>query len=180
MVPLQTKRLIIREFTEEDFRGVHKYASNPNVVKYMPWGPNTESDSRNFIQRKLQEQIVKPRKVHDLAITLKGEVIGGGGLTIHDSESGSAELGYCLEESHWGKGIGTEFAAEMIRYGFEEFGFHRVYARCDAQNTGSFRVMEKNGMIREGLLRDDTKIRGVYRSTLIYSILRHEWDKRQA
>lgn len=179
MVPLKTKRLVIREFTEEDFEGVHRYASNPNVVKYMPWGPNTEQDTHGFIQRKLQEQIVKPRKSHDYAITLDGILIGGGGLTVHDREARVAELGYCLDEPYWGKGIGTEFALEMIRHGFKGMDLNRIFAKCDSRNTGSYRIMEKIGMQREGLHKQDHLIRGTYRDTLIYAILRNEWDNTQ-
>ena len=176
MVIIETKRLLIREFALEDFDAVHRYATNPNVVRFMTWGPNTKNETRRFIQRKLQSQILKPRASYDLAITLDGIPIGGGGLTIHDQKSGEAELGYCFDEPHWGKGLGTEFAATMIRYGFEELDLHRVTARCDPENHGSYRVMEKNGMTREGHLRENQMVKGKYKDTLIYGILRGEWE----
>ena len=177
MVTIETERLIIREFALDDFDGVHRYASNPNVVRFMVWGPNTEDETRQFIQTKLQSQVLKPRASYDLAITLDGVLIGGGGLTIHDKKRWEAELGYCLNEPHWGKGLGTEFAAAMIKYGFEELGLHRVTARCDSENHGSYRVMEKSGMTREGHLRKNQMVKGRYRDTLIYGILRGEWRR---
>ena len=176
MVTIETKRLLIREFTLDDFEAVHRYATNPNVVKFMAWGPNTEAETRNFLQSKLQSHVLKPRVSYDLAITVDGTPIGGGGLTIHDLKSDEAELGYCIDEPYWGKGFGTEFAAAMIGYGFEELLLHRVLAKCDPENHGSYRVMEKNGMTKEGHLRENLKIRGQYRDTLIYGILRHEWE----
>jgi len=176
MVTIETQSLLIREFTLDDFEHVHKYASNLNVVKFMTWGPNTENETRRFIQRKLQSQVVKPRVSYDLAITKDGKLIGGGGLTIHDLNSDEAELGYCLDEPNWGKEIGTEFASAMIRYGFEELLLHRVFAKCDPENYGSYRIMEKNGMTKEGHLRENQKVRGKYRDTLIYGILSGEWD----
>jgi RimJ/RimL family protein N-acetyltransferase len=176
MVTIQTERLVLREFTQEDLDSVQSYASNPNVVRFMVWGPNTRTESKQFIQRKLQEQIVKPRLSYDLAITLDGHLIGGGGLTIRDLKNGEAELGYCLNEPFWGKGIGTEFAAAMIGYGFKELNLHRVFAKCDPENHASYRIMEKNGMTREGVLRENQIIKGRRRDTMIYGILRHEWS----
>lgn len=176
MVTIETERLIIREFTQDDFDGVHRYASNPNVVRFMVWGPNTEDETRRFIQRKLQSQVLRERESYDLAITLDGVLIGGGGLTLQGLKSGDAELGYCLNEEYWRRGLGTEFAAAMIKYGFEELGLHRVTAKCDPENHGSYRIMEKNRMTREGHIRENLRIRGEYRDTLVYGILRSEWE----
>jgi len=176
MVTIETKRLLIREFTLDDFEAVHRYGTNPNVVKFMTWGPNTEAETRQFLQSKLQSQVLKPRVSYDLAITFDGIPIGGGGLTIHDLKSDEAELGYCFDEPYWGKGFGTEFATAMIRYGFEELHLHRVIAKCDPENHGSYQVMENTGMTKEGHLRENLKVRGHYRDTLIYGILRHEWE----
>lgn len=176
MVTIETDRLLIREFNLEDFNAVHKYASNPKVVRFMTWGPNTETETKQFLQSKLKSQVVMPRASYDLAITVDGIPIGGGGLTIHDQKSGEAELGYCLDEPHWGNGFGSEFAAAMIRYGFENLDLHRVIAKCDPENHGSYRVMEKNEMTKEGHLRENQRIRGKYRDTLVYGILRGEWE----
>ncbi|MBT3285253.1 GNAT family N-acetyltransferase [Candidatus Bathyarchaeota archaeon] len=176
MVTIETKRLTIREFTHDDVDGVHRYASNPNVVRFMVWGPNTEEETRSFIQQKIQSQILKARESYDLAITLDGVLIGGGGLTLQGLKSGNAELGYCLNETYWGRGIGTEFAAAMIRYGFEDLDLHRVTAKCDPENHGSYRIMEKNGMTREGHIRQNQRIKGEFRDTLVYGILRSEWE----
>ena len=176
MVTIETDRLLIREFTLDDFDAVHKYATNPNVIKFMTWGPNTETETKQFLQSKLQSQVVKPRASYDLAITVDGIPIGGGGLTLHDQKSGEAELGYCLDEPYWGKGLGTEFAVAMVRYGFEELDLHRIIAKCDPESHGSYRIMEKIGMTKEGHLRENQRIRGKYRDTLIYGILRGEWE----
>lgn len=54
-LPLHTERLVLRDFEEADWEAVHCYASDPEVVRYMSWGPNTEEDTRGFIQRKLAE-----------------------------------------------------------------------------------------------------------------------------
>ena len=175
MVSIETPRLLLREFTVDDFEMVHRYAVNPNVVMYMNWGPNSETETRRFLQNAIKNQIVKPRTSYELAITLDGELIGGCGFTIQNLKLGESEIGYCIDEPHWGKGYGTEVAGALIQYGFKERGMHRIFAKCDPENKGSYRVMEKNGMTKEGHLRENLKVRGQYRDTLIYGILRHEW-----
>lgn len=176
MVTLSTARLVLREFARDDFDGVHRYASDPEVVRYMTWGPNTRAETRRFIERNIQAQVVQPRTGYDLAITLNDELIGGCGLTIHSLSDKRAEIGYCIRRDCWGKGVGTEVAAELIRFGFTEMKMHRIEAKCDPENIASFKIMEKNGMQREGILREEKKIRGEWRDSYIYSILVDEWS----
>ena len=177
MVTLSTGRLVLREFTRDDFDGVHKYASDPEVVRYMTWGPNTRAETRRFIERNIQAQVVQPRTNYDLAITINDELIGGCGLTIHSLSDKRAEIGYCIRRDCWGKGIGTEVATELIRFGFSEMKMHRIEAKCDPDNIASYKIMEKNGMQREGILRQEKKIRSEWRDSYIYSILEDEWSK---
>lgn len=180
MVTIKTDRLVLREFTHDDYEALHRGASNLNVVRYMTWGPNTEKDSKAFIQYAVQSQIVKPRVTFQLAITLEGEVIGGCDFNIISDEHKEGEIGYLLDEPYWGRGYATEVARALIEYGFKEHDMHRIIAKCDARNEASFHVMEKNGMKRDGCLREHRKTREGRRDTLIYSILRHEWMQNQA
>ena len=175
MVTLTSERLVLREFVRDDFDEVHRYASDPEVVKFMPWGPNTRAETRRFIERNIQAQVVKPRTSYELAITIDDELIGGCGLTIHSFSNKNAEIGYCLRRDMWGMGIATEAAGLLIRFGFGELGMHRIRALCDTGNHGSYRVMEKNGMQREEVLRDEKLIRGEWRDSYVYSILEDEW-----
>jgi ribosomal-protein-alanine N-acetyltransferase len=177
MVTLKADRLTLREFTRDDFDAVHHYASDPMVVKYMTWGPNTRAETRRFIEKNVQSQIVKPRTSYGLAITFEDNVIGGCGLTIHSLSDGRAEIGYCLRRENWGKGLGTLVATTLIEFGFKELGLHRIEAKSDTENHASYRIMEKNNMQREGILREEKNIRGEWRDSYIYSILEHEWSQ---
>lgn len=175
MVTLVSKRLVLREFTRDDFDAVHHYASDPKVVEFMEWGPNTRAETRRFLERNIQAQVVQPRTDYNLAITMSDELIGGCGFTIHSLSAKRAEIGYCIRREDWGKGVGTEVAGELIRFGFNDMKMHRIEAKCDPENIGSYRIMEKNGMQREGVLRHEKNIRGVWRDSYIYSILVDEW-----
>ncbi len=147
--PIVTERLAIRDLVDEDWRSVHAYASDPEVVRYMPFGPNTEQDSRDFVARAIAEQSVDPRANYALALTLRETGVFIGGASVGGEAGfagGDAGLGYCLERSAWGKGYATEAALALIEFAFERLGAHRVHAGCDTRNTASARVLEKVGM----------------------------------
>ncbi|MDF2815638.1 MAG: family N-acetyltransferase, partial [Paenibacillus sp.] len=97
-IRLETNRLLLRDFVMEDAPRVHLYASDPEVTRYMIWGPNSEQDTHDFMGRMLELQREEPRTVYELAVTRKedGLLIGGCGLHV---EGSAAELGYCFNRA---------------------------------------------------------------------------------
>jgi len=154
---------------------VHEYASDPEVVKYMPFGPNTEEETREFISRNLKNQQERPRTEYGLGIILKDEDRLIGACGIHGVTEIQASIGYILARKHWGHGYATEAARALVDHAFSELGVHRVYASCDPRNHASIRVLEKVGMSLEGRLRENMIIHGEYRDSLIFGILVDEW-----
>ncbi|MNC25878.1 hypothetical protein D3C75_739860 [compost metagenome] len=65
-----------------------------------------------------------------------------------------------------------------MQFGFQELGLHRIYATCRPENTGSWMVMEKIGMNREGHLREHFSKEGKWQDSYLYSVLRHEFESR--
>lgn len=175
MVTIKTPRVILREFNLMDFDAVHAYASDPCVVKYMTWGPNTLEESRSFIIAALNKKQEKPRLAYELAVTLNGDLIGGCGLTVTDWEKQQGEIGYCLRSDKWSQGLGTEVAAGLIYYGFRGLNLFRLTAKCDVENVASFKVMEKNGLKREDRLVKNLRIHGVCHDCYIYGIDSNNW-----
>ena len=141
---LETKRLILRPFADGDFEAVQSWAGNPENTRYMSFGPNTEDDTRAFLE------MTKPGA--DFAIVLKenNKVFGSCGI-YPDSDNDTATLGWILHMDYWKYGYGTELGGELIRYGFEDLKLRRIHAPCAAVNYGSCRVMERNNMRREAL-----------------------------
>lgn len=176
---LETERLILREFRASDVDAVHEYGSDPQVVKFMPWGPNTREETENFIDLCITQQSEDPRRSFELAIQFKEEdrLIGGCGIRVSQPSHSEGNIGYCLNKDYWGRGIATEASLALLRYGFEELRLHRIYATVDPDNVGSIRVLEKIGMTHEGRLRENMIIRGEYRDSLMLSILEHEWKQ---
>jgi len=177
-VTIETERLLLREFSRDDWQSVHEYAVDPEVYRYMPWGPNSEDETRAFVERAIASSLADPRLRFELAVTLAedGRLVGGAGIRAADADFRVADMGYCLRADAWGEGLGTEAAVGLVRFGFEQLHVHRIWATCDSENTRSAHVLEKAGMALEGTLRDDTWLRGRWRSSRVYSILKPEWQ----
>jgi RimJ/RimL family protein N-acetyltransferase len=179
-LPLLTERLELRDFREEDVDAVHGWASDPEVVRFMSWGPNTRELTREFLQRKFAERTGDPRRTWDLAVVRRdtGQVIGSVGLRL-DATREQAALGYCYDQEAWGQGFATEAAMEILRFGFEDLGLHRIHASADTRNGGSIRVLDKIGMRQEGCLRQHVQMRGEWRDSYLYAMLRDEWLEKR-
>lgn len=172
-----TDRLILREFVEDDWQATLAYQSNPLYLRYYAWTQRTEDDARAFIGMFLAQQAEQPRRKFQLALVLKasGRLIGSGGIRLSDLEAREASIGYELDPRFWGHGLATEAAREMLRFGFDDLGMHRIFGDCVADNVTSARVMEKIGMQREAWLREKTWFKGRWWDSLIYAILEDEW-----
>lgn len=179
LMQLETGRLILREFRITDEDAVHEYGSDPQVVKFMSWGPNTKEETRNFIDTCIKKQSEDPRRSFELAIELKEEnkLIGGCGIRASNPVHSEGNIGYVLNKEYWGMGIATETSLALLRFGFGELKLHRIYAMVDPDNFRSSRVLEKIGMTQEGRLRENLIIHGEYRDSLMFSILKHEWKQ---
>ena len=173
--PIETERLLLREFIDDDFAAILQYASDPEVTRYVRFGPTTEDVTRTFLQKTIAEQKSDSRKNFDLAIILKSHQRLIGACGIHLQEKGNGDIGYTFIRSFWGYGYATEAANALLTFGFEKLGLHRMTATCDVRNAASFRVMEKIGMRREGHFHEDVWQRDHWRDSYLYAILETDW-----
>jgi RimJ/RimL family protein N-acetyltransferase len=177
---LRTRRLILREIGPNDVDAVHAYASDPEVVQYVPWGPNTEQVTLDFVQRCMERAMAEPRLEYVFGVVPRESVdlIGSVGLYLASEESHQAMLGYAYGRPAWGQGYATEAALAMMELGFDVLGLQRIWASCDPDNHGSAHVLEKVGMKLEGHFRESCVIRGSLRDQLYWGILEREWAER--
>ena len=173
---LTTERLILREFRAGDWAAVLAYQSKPLYLRYYAWTERTPEAVRDFVQMFLDHQQAQPRIKFQLAVTLKasGELIGNCGLRLDRPDAHLGDIGYELDPAHWGHGYATEAARAMVALGFGEFGLHRIWSWCVADNVGSARVLEKLGMRLEGRLRQHEYYKDRYWDTLMYGVLAEE------
>ena len=170
---LETPRLKLRPYTEADIAellpliGTREVAATTLRIAH----PYTEQDARDFLT--LAQE---PGRIW-LAITLRrdGRQMGGVGLRVDDQHR-HAELGYWLGVPYWGQGYATEAAREMLRYGFEELGLHRVFASHFKHNPASGRILVKLGMRYEGCQREHLRKWDEFVDSELYGLLRQEWQ----
>jgi ribosomal-protein-alanine N-acetyltransferase len=176
-ISLETERLLLRPYRDDDFDTVHAYASDPVVVRYTLWGPDSEQETREFIQLTHSHADADPRTDYDFAIVLKesGLLIGGCKLMLRSPVNKDAEIGYVLNPVHWGHGYMPEACSSLLELGFGSLGLHRIYARCHPENVASARVMQKLGMTYEGCLRECVLGKGGWWDFQHYGILEQEW-----
>lgn len=175
--PIETPRLLLREFREDDAQDVHAYARQPEVAQFMDWGPNTAEQTAEFLDRKWAEQARWPREEVNLAVEHLADerVIGSVRLAVTDRAHRSGDLGYSFNRDYWRQGYATEAAAALVEVGFGTLGLHRIWAECDVENLGSWGVMQKLGLRREAHLRHGKLIKGQWRDRYIYAVLAEDW-----
>lgn len=109
-----------------------------------------------------------------------GTKIGTAGMFDSQDRFKIGEIYYKLIPEFWGKGYGTEVSRALIKFGFEVLKLHRVEAGVAIGNKASIRVLEKSGMLREGLHRKILPIRGNWVDNYHYAIVEDEYKKTES
>ena len=174
---LETERLTLRPFRPEDAVRYHSYRSLPETVRYLYREPMTmeQAIERMPIHAKLEFEkeadifvlAIQPKQTLEMA----GEIL----FKLESVRAKQGEIGWSLHPDSIGNGYVTEAAAALLEYGFANFGFHRVFARIDVENTASVRVAERLGMRREAHLIEDDCFDGRWGSEYIYAMLASEF-----
>jgi len=171
---IETARLTLRPFVDADIEAIVAYRSEPGLWDYLRADrpdPYDRAEARTFLDR-----------VHAgpwtgqpwYAVCMENRVIGDIDLTI-DAANRNAEIGYTLSPTHWGQGLATEGAAAVVGRAFSTLDLVAVWAETDERNVASWRVMEKLGMRREGVLRHRHSKDGVPTNWVVYGVLSEEW-----
>ena len=149
---IKTERLILRKPRMDDAPAIFMaYAQDSEVTRYMTWRPHKDLGETYRIVE-LMLKLWDESKAHSYVITLKDSDSAIGMIAMHP-DGFKVEIGYVLARPHWGKGYMSEATLAVTNWLLEQPDIYRVFATCDVENLVSARVMEKAGMVREGLLR---------------------------
>ncbi|MGI8950398.1 MAG: GNAT family N-acetyltransferase [Chitinophagaceae bacterium] len=149
---LKHDKIILRPLQCNDKSALASLANNKkiwdNVRDILPF-PYTMDDAEFFINLTKQEN---PQL--NFAIEYDGAFCGIIGLTPQkDVYRRTAEIGYWIGEPFWNKGIATTAVKLITLYGLESFNFIRIHTGVFEYNTGSMRVLEKNGYAKDGIFK---------------------------
>ena len=178
MQRLESERLILRDFTEQDTDDLYRYAVDPDVGPRAGWKPHeSREESLSIVRMFIEEDNV-------YAIERKSDrrVIGSLGLH-HDKWRNLTDvrmIGYVLAQDCWGNGYMTEAVKRLLQFGFEELHLRLMSISHYTFNKQSRRVIEKCGFVYEGTLRQTfRRYDGEIFDEAIYSITKDEWLARR-
>ncbi len=145
-IRIETPRLVLRPWRQEDLEDLYAYASVPGVGEMAGW---CHHESRETT-RTILDSFIRHKKTFALEYKENGRVIGSLGMEEPDpdpveGECYGRELGYVLSKAYWGRGLMPEAVHAVIAYCFQTL--HYDYLTCGhfVQNSQSRRVIEKTG-----------------------------------
>ncbi|HET6856324.1 MAG TPA: GNAT family protein [Streptomyces sp.] len=148
-----------------------------DVVNYSrsevrPWRPLTPGSKESRLQVDDQEEQHVPFSVVELD---GGTLVGYAALWNIDNHNRSAHIGLGLLPASRGKGYGTDVVAVLCHYAFVVRGLQRVQIETLSDNTAMLRSAERNGFVREGVLRSSAWVMGEFLDDVVLGLLAQEW-----
>jgi RimJ/RimL family protein N-acetyltransferase len=178
---LTTERLDLRPLVSADAAALFAICSDEAVMRYG------SSPAWTDLQMAV-DKIEKDRRAAADGLCLKlglfrrtdGALLGDCTFFQIDEPCRRAEIGYALAASAWGFGFATEAISALLAYGFGELKLNRVEADIDPLNVASARVLERQGFVREGLLRERWIVGGRKSDSAMYGLLAQDYEARRA
>lgn len=165
----------IRKWTLSDAADLAAALSNKKIQDNLRDGlpyPYTEQDGKDYISAMLS---AGENDTFAFAVTVGDKAVGSIGVFRQENiHRQTAEMGYYIAESYWGRGIMTEAVKKTCEYVFAKSDIIRIYAEPFAYNTASCRVLEKAGFQYEGTLRQNAVKNGKVLDMRMYSLLKEE------
>jgi RimJ/RimL family protein N-acetyltransferase len=177
--------MLLRRFTEADAGPLAALYGDPRVMRFItPEPPSLAEVQAQILPEYLQEYRDLADGLGSFAAIEKetGQMAGRFSLKPANSHglTGGTELGYRLYPAFWGRGLATEGALALIGLAFEQLHLDRVVATTMADNTGSWRVMEKCGLrrVKTFYYPDAHLMPGGEHGDFVYEVTRSDWSKQ--
>ena len=179
---LQTNRLNLRQLLVTDLDKIHELLSLPETDQFNTLGiPPTIKATAGIVNKWLLEQDAIPRTSYIFCIDNNetNQFIGLIALNLGKPNFRTAEVWYKIHVDFWRQGYATEALNKLLKFGFNELKLHRIEAGCAVENIASGKVLEKVGMIKEGMKRKKLPVRGEWKDNFFYAILEEDFLKFQ-
>ena len=169
---LEGKNVNLRIMEKEDLPLIAEWFNKPEVFgEYNPLHQVSRTEAEKMFENPHEEKSFIIEKKDGSKIGFIGHF-----YVLHVAGK-QLEIGYSLVPSERGKGYGTEATQLMVDYLFLSKDTMRIQAQTDPRNVASHKLLEKVGFMKEGTLRKSFFMRGEWRDSYIYSILREEWKE---
>lgn len=146
LICMETQRLLLRPWKEEDAESLYKYACDVRVGPIAGWNPHKSVEE----SRQIIKDILSADGTYAVVLKETSEPVGSIGLMLGknsnlDLSENEAEIGYWIGVPYWGRGLIPEATNELIRYAFEELHIERLWCGYFDGNEKSKRCQEKCG-----------------------------------
>lgn len=169
---LETKRLILREITEEDTNDLFINFSSAEVMKHYGSEPLETIEEARGLVHSFQIGFNESKGIRwGIQLKHKKHLIGTVGFHAVSAKHNRAEIGYELHQRYWGQGLAREAIEKAVEYGLKEMELQRIGAIVFLDNRPSNELLLKLGFQREGVLRKYMVQSGVSYDTYVYSLL---------
>ncbi|NLL65320.1 MAG: GNAT family N-acetyltransferase [Clostridiaceae bacterium] len=181
-VVIETERLILRPFNINDIEfAFNNWTNDEKVTEFLRW--STHKDI-SVTQKILKEWInsYTEKNYYQWAIELKeiAEPVGAISVVGMNEKIDMVQIGYAIGSKWWNKGITSEAFKAIIPFLFEEVKVQRIESQHDPNNPNSGKVMLKNGLTFEGILRHaDWSNKGIVDAS-IYSLLAEDYFNKKS
>lgn len=176
---LETERLVLRPWNENDAEDLYTYAKDPAVGPIAGWPPHKSvGESLDVIRN-----VLNGKEAYAVCLREDLKAIGAielklNGHTDMTEKDDECELGYWLGKPFWGRGLIPEAAREMLRHAFEDLGMNRVWCGYYDGNERSKRVQEKIGLRYQWTTPDvEVPLMNEVRVGHVNAITREEWQE---
>jgi RimJ/RimL family protein N-acetyltransferase len=179
-LPLATDRLELRYFEKSDLDRVAEYYALPEVQRYLDWKARDRVEVKAALDAMItQRRLNRPGDTLTLAVGRRSDntMIGQVSLRWTDATAAQAELRFVFNPLFRRQGYATEAVKAALDIGFDRFRFHRIFARCGADNQRSARLMKSIGMRLEAHYREHALFNGEWDEELHFAVLDREWKR---
>ena len=174
MRQIATPRLLMRPFMETDLETFAAYRSDPQVARYQSWTPPyTLNQARAFFREMKHARPGTPGTWYQLAVERLAQpgIIGDCAFQVLPDDPFQAQIGFTFARAYQKQGYATEAVSHLLGFLFSQQHLHRVTATCDAENSDSYRLLERVGMRREAHFVENILFKGAWGSEFVYALL---------
>jgi aminoglycoside 6'-N-acetyltransferase len=181
LAALETSRLSIRRFVEDDLTDLVDYRVDPMVALYQDWDLDWSlAEAQRYLESSDEPKLGTQGEWTQLAIVdrTSGRLCGDIGIHFIQAQPSTVEVGVTMSRTFQGLGLASEAMRSVVSWLFSEFELHRVVAHVDARNIAARGLLTSLGFRQEAELREADWFKGEWTTLCIYAVLAGEWSER--
>jgi RimJ/RimL family protein N-acetyltransferase len=183
IINLVANRIQLRLAVSSDMEAIHDLHAKPETDRFNALGiPENLEATQTIMSAQIEEnQRENPANYTFVIEALDSNTfIGLVGFKLGSLKYKTAEIWYKLNQEYWNKGFATEAVVRILEFGFNNLKLHRISAGCATANVGSYKVLEKAGMLREGLSRQLIPLKTGWSDCYEYAILADDFQLKKS